>query len=133
MKEKEILNTVKDPDIHVVNNVSDLIKKINQDAMDVLFISDKKNLPKNWEIRHCYRTDFVLATKKDIKKICKKDKKITAPKDIQWCDFFVYNERKNIILPFKKNDYLMDKDGYTTFDGKQYFYYDNDGNELGAF
>lgn len=119
--------------IFSIANISDLIEKVNQETADVLYISDKIHLPKDAEVKSFYWTDFTLIPQKNIKKTCKDNVSLSLPEDIKSYDFFVYNERKNLLLPFKKNDYLMDKDGYTTFNGKNYFYYDSDGNELKKF
>jgi len=110
-----------------------IIEKVNQEASDVLYISDKVHMPEKLKIKNCYREDFVLIPKNQVKKKCIEDQKINLIQEYQKYGFFVYNERKHQLVPFKQNDYLMDKDGYLTFDGKRYFYYDNDGNELWSF
>jgi hypothetical protein len=81
---------------------------------------------------HCYRTDFELKDKKAAKKISKEKKILIAPK-YKNADFFVYNERKEELVPFKKNDYLMYDRGYFTFDGTSYISYDDNGEEIGRF
>jgi len=115
---------------NTINRIEKIIENTNQETADLLYISSKIHMPAKSEIKKCYREDFVLVPKNKIKKICADNKKIHLPQEYKNHDFFVYNQRKNQIVPFKENDYLMDKDGYLTFDGKSYIQYDNDGNEL---
>jgi len=116
-----------------ITSIAQVIENTNQDTADVLYISDGVKTTEKSKIKRYYREDFVLVRQNEVKKICDDDKKLQLPKNHNNHDFFVYNERKHQIIPFKKNDYLMDKDGYLTFDGTSYFYYDNDGNELWNF
>ncbi len=113
--------------------IQGIIIRVNEEAADALYISDDIKIPETSKIKRCYRTDFVLIPKKEVKKKCIENKKLHLSKEDQTYEFFVYNERKHQIVPFKENDYLMDKDGYLTFDGKSYIQYDNDGNELWRF
>lgn len=93
-----------------------IIQQVNQETSDVLYISDFVHIPNEKNIRRLYREDFTLVQKKDLQAICTKDKNIQISEHATKSDFFVYNERKHLLIPFKKNDYLMDKDGYLTFD-----------------
>ncbi|MEI7563994.1 MAG: hypothetical protein WCJ39_10625 [bacterium] len=62
-----------------------------------------------------------------------KEKPIVLSPRYKNFDFFVYNERTNEMVPFKKNDVMMfdHGEGYLTFDGKNYIYYDDNGCEKG--
>lgn len=95
---------------------------------DLLYISDCVHLPEKQDIKRCYRTDFRLLTNKEAKKICTSKKGVFIDKEYKDNAFFVYNERKEELVPFKKNDYLMNEKEYLTYDGKKYLYFDNDGN-----
>jgi hypothetical protein len=48
-------------------------------------------------------------------------------------DFFVYNERTEELVPFKKDDCMLYDSGYLKFDGNNYCSYDDNGNEVGNF
>lgn len=77
-----------------------------------------------------YWTDFTLKTKKEAEKLMD-EKPIVLSPNYKNYDFFVYNERTNELVPFKKNDFMMfdHGDGYLTFDGMSYIYYDDNGYE----
>ena len=117
---------------HNFTNVEDVITVTNsQLGATMLYIADNVFIPKKNEICRCYRSneDFVLKTREEAKKLIK-DKKVMDNHRDETSDFFVYNERKEELLPFKKNDYLMYEHGYFTFDGTTYFSYDDNGHEI---
>jgi len=115
-----------------ISNVEELIAVTNNQLEDTLYIADGVIIPDKKDISRCYRSDFTLKTKEEAKKIIK-DNKVTIHHKYKESDFFVYNERKEQLLPFKKNDYLIYDHGYFTFDGEHYFSYDDTGNEIGKF
>lgn len=98
---------------------------------DALYIGDK-NIPNKKDIGRCYRSDFSLKTRNEVETLVAEHKKIQYIKDKN-ADFFVYNERYNDVIPFKKNDYLIYDRGYLTSDGTNYISYDDNGNELWRF
>lgn len=125
---QEILDTT----INHVLTVEDLVVKTNSQLDDALYIANNVFIPEKKDIRRCYRTDFQLKTKGEAEQIVK-EKKILISPTYKDADFFVYNERTEELVPFKKNDYLMDDQGYFTYDGKNYISYDNNGGEIGRF
>lgn len=115
-----------------IRSVRELINLTNTQLDDALYITEDIFIPQKKDIKRCYRTDFELKTQKEAKKIMS-EKKIFLSSKHKHADFFVYNERKEELLPFKKNDYLMHDHGYFTFDGKNYVSYDDSGREVGRF
>ena len=114
-------------------NVKEVITVTNDELFeDVFYKSDSTHIPEKKDIARCYRSNFKLKTKKEAEKIIK-EKKIAISEEDKNADFFVYNERTNGLVPFKKNDYLMYEHEYLTFDGTNYITRDNDGNEIGRF
>lgn len=108
-----------------IHNITEVIAgKVS----DLLYISEKVHMPEKKNIKRCYWTDFRLLPNKEAKKVCEEKKGITIDKEFEDHEFFVYNENKNTLLPFKKNDYLMNEKEYMTYDGEKYLYFDNDGN-----
>jgi len=122
--------------LHTTGNkvctVEKLIAKTNNQLGDALYIAEDIFIPQKKDIKRCYRTDFELKTKEEAKKIIKEKKILISPK-YKDADFFVYNERKEELVPFKKNDYLMNDRGYFTYDGTSYISYDDDGREIDRF
>jgi hypothetical protein len=53
----------------------------------------------------------------------------------QHADFFVYNNRTEELLPFKKNDFMIYENGsgYLRFDWTSYISYDDNGIEIWRF
>lgn len=117
---------------YTVSNVQELMVVTNDQLEDILFISEEVHIPEKKNIRRCYRSDFELKTKEEVKELVKQKKAILYHKEKEG-DFFVYNERAGELLPFKKNDYLIYDRGYFTFDGKDYISYDDNGIEIGRF
>jgi len=115
-----------------ISSVEELIAVTNDQLEDTLYIADGVIIPDKRDISRCYRSDFTLKTKQEAKKIIK-DKKATIHHKYKESNFFVYNERKEQLLPFKKNDYLIYDHWYFTFDGFFYLSYDDNGNEVGKF
>lgn len=117
---------------HTFTNVGDIIDFTNDNLGENMYIGERRPfIPEKKDIWRIYWTDFILKTKKEAKKIMEKEwLHIAVDKDI---DFYVYNERANEIVPFKKNDFMMfdHGEGYLTFDGKSYIYYDDNGYEKG--
>ncbi|MEI6672036.1 MAG: hypothetical protein WCL02_01400 [bacterium] len=116
--------------------MQELIKINNEETkdqlQDTLYIADNIFIPEKKDIKRCYRTNFTLKTQKETKRLSKEKKIVINPK-YKDSDFFVYNERTNELVPFKKNDYLMYEHGYFTFDGINYLSYDDNGNEISKF
>ena len=111
-------------------NVKEVISITNKEIIDdMLYIADDIFIPEKKNMARCYRSNFTLKSKDDVKKMVHK-KKIVLPKKIKDADFFVYNEKTEQLLPFKKNDYLIYEHGYFTFDGKNYISYDDNGMEV---
>ncbi len=130
VKIQESWDTTKIPSF---TNVKEVITVTNDELLvDIFYKSDSTHIPKKKDIARCYRTDFTLKNKKEAKILVKENAILISPKH-ENVDFFVYNERTNELVPFKKNDYLMYEHEYLTFDGKNYITYDNDGNEIGRF
>ena len=119
---------------HTFANVNEIITVTNNEIADDMDDTLYMHLPEKKDIGRCYRwkKDFTLKTKKEAKKIIK-EKKIEISQEDAQADFFVYNEKTNQLLPFKKNDYLMYEHEYLTFDGINYISRDNEGNEIGRF
>ncbi len=114
-------------------NVKEVISITNKEIIDdMLYIADDIFIPEKKNMARCYRSNFTLKSKDDVKKMVHK-KKIVLPKKIKDADFFVYNEKTEQLLPFKKNDYLIYEHGYFTFDGKNYISYDDNGMEVWRF
>jgi len=109
--------------------VQELITVTNEQLDDILYIADDIFIPEKKNIGRCYRSDFELKTKDEAQKLVK-DKKAVFYYKNKDSDFFVYNERAGELLPFKKNDYLIYDRGYLTFDGTNYFSYDDNGTEI---
>lgn len=114
---------------HSFTNIGELIKVTNEELEDTLYIAEDTHIPEKKDIARCYRSDFELKTKEEVK-ILVKEKKTRICHKQENSDFFVYNEKVRELLPFKKNDYLMYEHGYLTFDGTHYISYDDDGNEI---
>lgn len=117
---------------YTINNVQELIRITNFQLEDILYISDNVFIPEKKAIGRCYRSEFTLKTQKEAEELYN-DKKVKLYHNRERSDFFVYNERAKKMLPFKKNDYLIYEHGYFTFDGTDYFSYDDNGNEIGRF
>lgn len=128
-KGQEVVDATK---AYHIKNIQELIKMTNSQLEDTLYIADDIFLPGQKNIGRCYRSDFMLKTQKEVQELCK-DKKMKIYNRNKKYDFFVYNERAKKILPFKKNDYLIYDHGYFTYDGTNYFSYDDNGNEIGRF
>lgn len=115
-----------------VRSLEELIALTNTQLDDALYIAEDIFLPQKEHIKHCYRTDFELKTHVEAKKIIQ-EKKLFLSSKYKNADFFVYNDRREELMPFKKNDYLMHDRGYFTFDGINYISYDDSGREIGRF
>ncbi len=115
-----------------ITNVEELIAVTNDQLEDILYIADDVFIPEKKNIGRCYRSDFKLKTKAEAKELIRNKKARFSNKNKD-TDFFVYNERTKELIPFKKNDYLIYDRGYFTFDGKDYFSYDDNGNEIWRF
>ncbi|MEI7557604.1 MAG: hypothetical protein WCJ45_01860 [bacterium] len=112
-----------------INTVRELIRATNSQLEDTLYIADEVFIPAKKNIARCYRSDFTLKTKKEAEALAE-EHKITISDKLTKSDFFVYNEKTGELVPFKKNDYLMYDRGYFTFDGSDYFSYDDNGKEI---
>jgi len=113
--------------IHNIGNVEKFIHVANTELADMFYISlDEKKEERS------YRNDFKVFNTKELKKLIQ-GKDIQVPANYKEFKCLIYNERKEKILPFKKDDYLMHDRGYFTFDGKKYFSYDDNGNEIENF
>ncbi|MCX6823953.1 MAG: hypothetical protein NT085_02405 [candidate division SR1 bacterium] len=131
-KNKEAQNVA----THAFTNVGDIIDFTNDNLGETIYIGardtvEKKSfIPEKKDIGRMYWTDFTLKTKKEAQKLIDKKSIVLSPKYKNY-DFYVYNERTNEIVPFKKNDFMMfdHGDGYLTFDGTSYIYYDDNGYE----
>ena len=128
---KEIAASQNSPDTKAYNfmNVEQVIKATNPQLEEILYIAADVAIPKKNTIERCYRTDFTLKTKKEAKELIKNKHAIFSMRNKE-NDFFVYNEKTEELLPFKKNDYLIYEHGYFTFDGTNYISYDDNGNEI---
>lgn len=117
----------KDAWVRNIHNVERFMEIANSELADMLYISidEKKE-------KRSYRNDFKVFNKQELKTFIH-DKKITLSEKYKDFSCFIYNEREEKILPFKKNDYLMHDRGYFTFDGMRCFSYDDNGNELENF
>ena len=122
---------------HAFTNVGEIIDFTNDNLGDNMYIwarddvqERKSFIPEKKDIWRMYWTDFTLKTKKEAKKLMD-EKPIVLSPNYKNYDFFVYNERTNELVPFKKNDFMMfdHGDGYLTFDGMSYIYYDDNGYE----
>lgn len=98
----------------------------NGDIKDLFYIGDKLQGGRN------YRWDFSFKTKEEAEKLVKNTKAKIIHKD-KISDFFVYNERTEELVPFKKDDCMLYDSGYLKFDGKEYLSYDDIGNEVWKF
>lgn len=127
---------VQDTKVLHIMSVQELIKINNDETkdqlQDTLYIADNISVPEKKDIKRCYWTNFTLKTQKEAQKLVNEKKIIISPK-YKDSDFFVYNERTNELVPFKKNDYLMYEHGYFTFDGIHYLSYDDNGIEISKF
>ena len=85
-------------------------------------------MPEKKHIKRCYRKNFIFLRNERAKEVCKKRKGIFIAKEHENTEYFVYNPDDKELVPFKKQDYLMNDSGYMTTDGKKYYYYDNNGN-----
>jgi len=92
--------------LQTITNTEELIKITNNQIEDVLYISEKIFIPETKNIKHLYRSDFMLKTKKEAEELVKNKKAMFYHKDKN-NDFFVYNERAGELIAFKKNDYLI--------------------------
>ncbi len=101
---------------------------IHEEVKDVLYISETVHMLNKKDIGRCYWTDFRLLTNREAKKLCKNNKHLHIDDSDLHHQFFVYNEKRGELVPFRKNEYLMNEKEYMTFDGTRYIYYDNDGN-----
>ena len=101
---------------------------IHDEVKDVLYISETVHMPDKKDIGRCYRTDFRLLTNREAKRLCDKNDDLHIGETYVNHQFFVYNERRRELVPFKKKEYLMSEKEYMTYDGTKYVYYDNDGN-----
>jgi len=108
--------------------IHNIVNTTYDSLSDLLYISERVHIPEKENIQRCYWTDFRLLSNQDAMKIAKKIGWITIEGENMYYDFFVYNDRKREIVPFKKNDYLMNEKEYMTYDGEKYIYIDNDGN-----
>lgn len=132
-----IINKITDAEISYEGNdaslaihttIREITEMTSDDVSDLLYISETVHLPEKKDIKRCYRTDFRLLTNQEAQRICKRKEGIYIGQIYKNNQFFVYNERREELVPFKQNDYLMNEKEYMTFDGKKYIYYDNDGN-----
>ena len=113
--------------VRKIDNVEEFVTIANTELADMFYISvdDKKE-------ERSYRIDFKVFEKQELQKLIK-DKDIKIPETYKKFRCFIYNENKEKILPFKKDDYLMHDRGYFTFDGTKCFSYDDNGNEIQNF
>lgn len=122
-----------DTKVHAFTNVGEIIGFTNDNLGDTMYIGERDGqfIPEKKNIGRCYRTDFTLKTKKEAQKILD-EKAILISPQYKNSDFFVYNERTNEMVPFKKNDFIMFDHGewYLTFDGTSYIYYDDNGYKV---
>ena len=110
-----------------ISNVEEFVKIANTELADTFYISvDEKREERS------YRNDFKVFEKQELQKLIH-DKNIKIPETYKKFRCFIYNENKEKILPFKKDDYLMHDRGYFMFDGTRYFSYDDNWNELWNF
>jgi hypothetical protein len=99
---------------HTFNNVGEIIDFTNDTLGDNMYIGEKDDqlpesksfMPEKKDIGRCYWTDFTLKTKKEAEKLMDQKPIILSPSYKNY-DFFVYNERTNEMVPFKKNDFMM--------------------------
>lgn len=133
MKEKavsqELSHTTK---AYHFTNVDEVINVTNDQLEDTFYIADDIFVPEKKNIARCYRSDFKLKTREEAQKTVNKNPVLISPK-YKDTDFFVYNERTDELVPFKKNDYLIYEHGYFTFDGTDYISYDDNGHEIWKF
>ncbi len=117
---------------NTITNTEELIAITNNQIGDILYISEKIFISETKDIKHIYRSDFALKTKKEAEELVRNKKAMFYHKDKK-NDFFVYNERAGELIAFKKNDYLIYPQWYFTYDGTNYVSYDDMGNETGRF
>ena len=112
--------------------IKKIIDDTNENLHDSMYIWEHIFLQDKKSIGRCYRTDFSLKTRKEVQKLSNEKNIVLSPR-YKHVDLFVYNERTDEIVPFKKNDVLMydHGEGYLTFDGTNYIYYDDNGIEIG--
>lgn len=107
-----------------ISNVEEFVQIANTELADMFYISvDEKREERS------YRNDFKVFQKQELQEMIK-EKDIKIPESYKKFRCFIYNERKEKILPFKKDDYLMHDRGYFMFDGTKCLSYDDNGNEL---
>lgn len=134
MKEKRIRSAEDESAIakaYDVKTVKDISTDTNENLHDSMYIWEHIFLQDKKSIGRCYRPDFSLKSREEVQKISNKKNIVLSPR-YKHADFFVYNERTDEIVPFKKNDVLIYENGsgYLTFDGKNYLYYDDNGIEI---
>ena len=89
---------------------------------------ESNSIAKKKEINKYYLANFTLKSKKEAQDLVRHKNARFSGRNHN-ADFFVHDEKTRKLIPFKKNDYLMYDNGYITFDGKSYIFYDNNGNE----
>lgn len=128
-KQKTAINQPEDTQKQVlkIHTIEEFVQMTNTELADMLYIS----VPEKTQKRN-YRNDFKLLSNKELQEFIK-DKKIKAPETQKECWLFVYNLKTDKVSPFKKDEYLMSDTGYMTFDGKTYYGYNDNGDELRKF
>ena len=90
--------------------------------------TETSHIPEKNKINKYYLANFTLKSKKEAQDLVRHKNARFSGRNHN-ADFFVHDEKTRKLIPFKKNDYLMYDNGYITFDGKSYIFYDNNGNE----
>lgn len=101
----------------------------NDDTADDMDTTEETiYVPEKNEIGKYYEGDFTLKSRKEAGDMVRNKIARFAGRSRK-ADFFVYSEKKRILIPFKKNDYIAYDNGYFTYDGKNYIHRDNNGIE----
>jgi len=119
---QKVINTSK---AYHFMNIEELITITNSELEDIFYIGKNKH-------ERNYRWDFSLKTQQEVMDLHKKNTSKISHTGKEYT-VFVYNERTEEAVPFKENDCIMYDRGYVSFDGKKYYSYDDNGNEVGFF
>lgn len=112
---------------NAISDMKEFVAVANTELAEMLFISTAEK-----QADRSYRDDFKVLSKKQLQELIK-DKIVNVPEAYKAYTYFVYNERKEKVLPLKKDDYLTHEHGHFTFGGKDCVSHDNNGDEIFKF
>lgn len=108
------------------DTLENFIDTANDELKETFFIPSAK------EVKNHYEWDLMLMTRKQAKKLVKKNKLTlnNESKELWENKIFIYNEKYKTLLPFQKGDIRMYDGWYMMYDGRAFHYFDDYWHEL---